>query len=172
MKKLFIALDTDFLLALSTSEDSAQQAIDQICQMRGYPIVTPSVMQELADIMQHNDNGYGEIAKNALTQLNTWNILVVDMQPMDHCIADQVASRLLDVNLCVDRQSGLILTEAAIQHAPLLLGYQSNYKQPEKINLLLVNHDLASCTPLQTTTFVEFTNITIGPTAKTAQINS
>lgn len=145
--KLWVALEVDFLLGLALGEEHCQQAIDTIQRLRGHPVVTPSVLQELADQAKNNQDRATNLAKVALSQLNHWGILQDDLDARRHGIVDITARKLQGAGLCEDYQSALILSEAAACDCTILLSYNAALVtiDPATLRVLFLAADLRDC---------------------------
>lgn len=148
---LTFALETDFLIALAMGEENAQGAIDLIMKLRGYPVVTPSVVQELCDqALYQEKDALRNPAQRAFRELTTWGIIRPSLEPKDHAIADIVAQRLVAQRLAPNYHRGLILAEAACLNSRILLTYNREWFSADSaaLKVFLVQADLCDCMPL------------------------
>jgi hypothetical protein len=119
----FAALDSDILLALAAGDEECQGAIDGLSRLGFYFIVTETVLQELADIVQKDqDTDKTHCAKTALGQITNWGFLTPPLDAIKMGVAERVAHDL--VNKLMDEGSlnnGLVLAEAAYNGCKLFL---------------------------------------------------
>ncbi|MBM2851335.1 MAG: hypothetical protein HW418_4277 [Anaerolineales bacterium] len=109
-KQLYVALEVDFMLALGLGDPYAESCIDIISSLRGYPLVTPSVLQEMQDQLElFAGKPEGRIPKLAMSLLCNANILTPPLTPIEHGIAERVAIKLLDAKLCFSCQTALVI---------------------------------------------------------------
>ena len=126
-KRLLIALDTNILLDLA---DGNEPVLDAIATTRrrlkqARMIVTPTVLHELANIM--DDGETVEIRQAALIAAqkirHPWQIEPANLVPVGHGIVERIADRLRGAGLLPpeEQNDSLILAEAALLGCSMLL---------------------------------------------------
>jgi rRNA-processing protein FCF1 len=145
-KRRFASLDTSFLLALAEGEEDCEAVIDWLGRINVYPLVTPTVIQELMDI-EEQDREACPTAKAAKEGISVWGILDAPLSPTDHGIAEIIASKLIAKGVLADEclNDGLVLAEAGIQECKLLLTYRSTILEAsfEAMKLVLLESDVS-----------------------------
>lgn len=157
--RLYVALEVDFLVALALGEENTNAALDTIVRLRGTPLVTPSVLQELAlQATSQKDEALRGPAKVALSLISSRHMLMPELTPKDHAIADLTARKLVARGLRSDYQSSLILAEAALSHCAVLLTYQTKNCSVDvaAMKLFFVECDINDCVAVPPHWFVNF----------------
>jgi hypothetical protein len=158
---LYIALKPDFLLAVAQGVDSALGAMDVIMRLRGYPMASPSTLQELQDIAENAPDAEDRrLAAMTIRELPTWGVLTPPIECVDHGIAGIVAQRMVDNGLCQDFQSATLLVEAATLKCRLVLTYRADVCgiDSQALTLALVEAALHDCIAVNPSLFVDFFN--------------
>ncbi len=148
---LAVALETDFLLALALGEENALEAMETIKRLRGYPMASPSVLQELADQVNHQqDEALRNPAQIALKAVATWGVITPSLAGEQHAICDINAQKLVAQKLAPSYQTGLILAEAASLKARILLTYYPDWFKADfaVLKIFLLQADLYDCSPV------------------------
>jgi hypothetical protein len=160
MSKLFIALDADTLLAIAQGADKAEGAIDVITTLRGFPVVTPSVLQELQDAAENDsvpeDRHWAQLA---LTSLTTWGMVSTELDQVQRDIVEITTSKIVgNADLLDCRQSTRIIVEAAMVGCRLLLTYRGEVLSVDyrALKLALLQADLTDCISVTPDMLVEF----------------
>lgn len=157
--KLYVALEVDFILALVMGEDFCLAAIDTITSRRGFPLVTPCVLQELKlEAKENPDEALRGVAQKAINQLSTLNILTPSMDNTQRDLAEILAKKLVNAGIFDCYQSALAIAEAAHLNCRVMLTYKLNINGTDlsPLKLHLVEHDVIDCTPLPPPIFVDF----------------
>jgi hypothetical protein len=95
--KRFAALDTSFLLCLAAGDEDCQTVVDWLVSHNIYPVVTGTVLQELADIDQNEADPFVRgNAQEVETSLSTWGFLSIPLEPTDNGIAKIIAARIVE----------------------------------------------------------------------------
>lgn len=122
--KRFAALDTSFLLCVAAGDDDCLTVVDWLVQHNIYPVVTGTVLQELADIeINETDPFINSNAVEVLSNLSTWGFLSIPLEPADNGIAKIIANRIVEKGLLPDEHEddGIVIAEAAIQRCNLMI---------------------------------------------------
>ena len=125
--KRFAALDTSFLLYLAAGDEDCETVVDWLVSNNIYPLVTGTVLQELADIEQNDPDPFNRgNAREVETNISTWGFLSIPLEPTDNGIAKIIASRIVEKGLLPDENEddGLVIAEAAIQNCNMLITYR------------------------------------------------
>jgi hypothetical protein len=146
--KRFAALDTSFLLFLAAGDEDCQTVVDWLVSHGIYPLVTGTVLQELADIEQNDSDPFNcGNAREVETNLSAWGFLSIPLEPTDNGIAKIIASRIVEKGLLPDENEddGLVIAEAAIQSCNLLITYRKVLLDApfDQLRLLLIEMDVS-----------------------------
>jgi hypothetical protein len=157
--RAWIALEVDFLLSLQLGEENSAAAIDAITRFGGFPLATPSVLQELADQAKNGkDEALRLVAEKTLKSMATWHVLMPSLEWKDNALADAAAKKLLERGLCSSYQRALILSEAAVSDCPFLLTYNPavGAVDPAALKLFFVENHLPDCFAMPPHLFVHY----------------
>jgi len=159
--KRFAALDTSFLLYLAAGNEDCQTVVDWLVSHNIYPVVTGTVLQELADIEINDPDPFIKAnATEAIVNLPTWGFLSIPLEPTDNGIARIIASRIVEKGLLPDENEddGLVVAEAAIQGCKLLITYRqillgADY---DSLRLLLLENDVSDLAIIEPDLIVKY----------------
>jgi ribosomal protein S26 len=157
--KLWIALECDFLLNLALGEEKALASLDTIRAINGYPLITPSVMRELADQKNNGkDEAFRNVAAKALLCLNSWNILAHDLVDKDRAVAVIVARKMVAKGLAPDFHGARIFAEAAISRCRLILSYRPEVIKVDvaALKMFWIENDFPDCNAVPPHWFVHY----------------
>lgn len=146
--KRFAALDTSFLLALVVGDDNCLTVVDWLSRLNIYPLVTGTVLQELADIeLNDSDPFIKGNAKEAQSCIPVWGFLSVPLQPAENGIVKVIASKLVESGVLPDEHEddGLVVAEAAFQQCSILITYRETLLESEGEGLafMLLENDVS-----------------------------
>lgn len=146
--KRFAALDTSFLLYLAAGDEDCETVVDWLVSHNIYPIVTGTVLQELADIEQNDPDPFNRGNANTVaTSISTWGFLSFPLEPADNGIAKIIASRIVEKELLPDKDEddGLVIAEAAMQNCNMLVTYRKVLLDApfDQLRLLLIEMDVS-----------------------------
>jgi hypothetical protein len=146
--KRFAALDTTFLLSLAAGDEACEETIDWFGAINVYPVVTGTVLQELADIEQNEEDPFVlENASKALANIPVWGFLSIPLQPAENGIAKVIANKLADKGFLPDEyeNDGLVVAEAAFQNCNILVTYRQTLLDcsGEGLKFMLLENDVA-----------------------------
>src|SRR5207302_5611549 len=128
------------------SED-CQEVIDWLSKINVYPLVTGTVMQELADTEREDSDPFvRQNAETALLNLATWGILDAALTPTDNGIAKIVAGKFIEKGVLPDEHEndGLVIAEAALHGCNMLVTYRDTLLDSplEGIKFMLIESDV------------------------------
>ncbi len=124
---VLVAVDTNFLLDLAEGREDSLDVVSLIRKRTGKPRIgiLPTVAQEIAWMTEHSERlgmrGRSlEVAQNAVP---VWHFEFLEMEPVQHGIAEQIARRLQLVGLLPHEEinDALIVAESAILGCQLLM---------------------------------------------------
>src|SRR5881392_2239258 len=111
-QRRFAALDTSFLLALAGGSQDCEEVIDWLSSIVVYPLVSGTVMQELADIERKDTDPFvRQNAEKAQLNLTIWGILDASLTPTDNGIAQMTARKFVEKGVLPDKDEndGLVV---------------------------------------------------------------
>jgi hypothetical protein len=145
----FAALDTSFLLALAAGDENCEEVIDWFSTINVYPLVTGTVLQELMDIDDQQEDADPFVKMNAdhaLLNLTTWGILDASLTATDNGIAKIIAAKFVEKGVLPDEHDndGLVVAEAALHECKMLVtDRETLLKAPlEGIKFMLIESDV------------------------------
>jgi hypothetical protein len=146
--KRFAALDTGFLLSLAAGDEDCETVVDWLVSHNIYPLVTGTVLQELADIEQNDSDPFNRgNAMQVETNISVWGFLSIPLSPAENGIAKIIASRIVEKGLLPDENEddGLVVAEAAIQGCSLIITYREVLLDAPfaPLRLLLIEMDVS-----------------------------
>jgi hypothetical protein len=146
--KRFAALDTSFLLALAVGDENCETVIDWLSRLNIYPLVTGTVLQELADIELNDPDPFNKgNAKEAQCCIPVWGFLSIPLQPAENGIVKVIASKLVDSGVLPDEHEddGLVVAEAAFQQCKILITYRETLleSEGEALAFMLLENDVS-----------------------------
>ncbi|WP_153811568.1 type II toxin-antitoxin system VapC family toxin [Terrimicrobium sacchariphilum] len=142
----YSAIDTSVLLFLANSDENSQAAIDWLMKNKIHPLVTPTVFQELDDLLREG-GAIGGIARKVLEEIPSWGFLHAPLGSLDNGFAYEAAKRLLRIldgdGLLND---GLVAAEAAVLGCDLILTFRNslNALPDEQLRLCMMEQDLST----------------------------
>jgi predicted nucleic acid-binding protein len=153
-KKPLVAVDTNVLLDRANEEDLVIDAFETI--QRKLPsvefIVTPTVIEEIALKAENGDTALDRrLARRALSSLlNPWGFRPMNFVPVGKGIVAEIAQRLRRAGLIPDSElnDSLIVAEAALTGATLLLSSDAHIKDIDYTRLKLILDAADAGTPL------------------------
>jgi hypothetical protein len=154
----FVALETDFVLALGCGVDSALMAFDLASQLGCFPVVPPSVIRELEDIARNQTSpGVRALASDVLFQMNNWCVLAPPIEGPYQGVVGILAQRLLHDGFCHDSQTATILVESSMLHCRLLFTYGDDLCKVDyqSLKLALLEQHLDDCCPINPEVFIK-----------------
>lgn len=157
--KLYVAVDVDFVLALTGGEDFCAEAVDIVTKLGGHVFVTPSVLLELEDQrLNQVEAAFRNLAEKALKGLNHFGIHLAELDDVDTGIAKSLAQKLLEKGYCEDPQCAMILAEACTENCRMILTYRAPHVRgkADEMKLLMIGEGVEDCTPVPPNVFVEF----------------
>jgi predicted nucleic acid-binding protein len=159
--KRFAALDTSFLLYLAAGDEDCQTVVDWLVSHNIYPVVTGTILQELADIEINDPDPFNKAnAAEAITSLPMWGFLSIPLEPTQNGIARIIASRIVEKGLLPDENEddGLAVAEAAIQECKLLITYRKVLLDADydSLRLLLLENDVSDLAIIQPELIVKY----------------
>jgi predicted nucleic acid-binding protein len=145
--KRFAALDTSFLLALVVGDEDCEAVIDWLSGINIYCLITPTVLQELADIeLSDNDPFNKANAKEAQSSIPVWGFLSIPLEPAEHGIVKVIASKLVEKGVLPDdhEDDGLVVAEAAFQRCNVLVTFRKRLLDAdgEALKFMLLENDV------------------------------
>jgi hypothetical protein len=157
----YAALDTSFLLALAIGEGDCEQVIDWLHGHNSYPLVTPTVLQELWEIFRSDKAKENrDAAGQALASFSTWGVLTAPQDPLENGIAELTAEALLSGSHCphANKNDALVVAEAAHQGCAILITYRTPILDApsEPLHLALLQRDAAGLIIVSPSDIVEF----------------
>jgi len=159
--KRFAALDTSFLLYLAAGDEDCQTVVDWLVSHNIYPLITGTVLQELADIEINDPDPFNKSnAAEALTSISTWGFLSIPLEPTQNGIARIIATRIVEKDLLPDENEddGLVVAEAAIQECKLLITYRKVLLDADydSLRLLLLENDVSDLAIIEPELIVKY----------------
>jgi hypothetical protein len=145
--KRFAALDTSFLLALVVGDSDCETVIDWFSRINIYPLVTGTVLQELADTELNDSDPFNQAnAKEAQLQIPMWGFLSIPFDPVENGIAKVIAGKLVEKGVLPDENEndGLVVAEAAYQRCNLFVTFRSTLLDAdgEALKFMLLESDV------------------------------
>jgi predicted nucleic acid-binding protein len=122
LQKCF-ALDANILFDLAEDQDYAH-TLREVLQERGAVLqVPPTVIQELVFAAQALRGKHDQIAFRALGSMRDWNLVPIELAPVQHGIAREFVRRLIRRGYLpqTEENDGLILAETSLAQTPVLL---------------------------------------------------
>jgi hypothetical protein len=117
----FVALDTDFLLALAAGGEDHASIVDWFGDRDTYCMVTATVLQELQDI-KDNDPKHGNLAGDAIANITVWGFYSTPLAPVENGVALSIAQKLAAKKIIEGEiNDGLALAEAALQGCEFII---------------------------------------------------
>lgn len=146
--KRFAALDTGFLLSLAVGEEKCETVIDWLSRNHIYPLVTGTVLQELDDIEQEDNDPFNrQNAQRVLQNISTWGFLEVPLTPVENGVAKIIGANLVARGLIPDEceNDGLVIAEAASQGCVILVTFREGLLQApfDALKLMLIESDVS-----------------------------
>jgi|GEM_PF-3699963 len=156
----YVSLETDFILALEMGEDFALSAIDAMSGGRGFPLIVPSVIQELTWMSKnHPEESFKGVAEKALRNLANHHILSPSLDSTMLAVAEITAKRLVNAGVYECLQSATVIAESALLNCRVLLTYEprtASLEQLPALKLHLLAAGVADCMPMPPHVFVKY----------------
>ncbi len=140
-------------------EENATASLDVLSKIGGFPLATPSVLQELADQSKNGkDEALRGVAIKTLRSLATWNVLMPSLEWKQHALADSAARKMVEKGLCTSYQRALILSEAAVSDSRILLTYNAAVGRIDQaaLRLFFMEQHLPDCFAMPPHWFVHY----------------
>jgi hypothetical protein len=159
--KRFAALDTSFLLCLAAGDEDCEATIDWFSGINVYPLITGTVLQELADIEQTESDPFVKAnAIKVVTSISTWGFLALPLQPAENGIAKIIATKLAAKGFLPDEHEndGLVVAEAAYQNCNILVTYRESLLEcsGEGLKFMLLENDVSDLFIVSPSDVVEY----------------
>jgi hypothetical protein len=124
--KRLAAVDSSVLLALADGDEVAEASVDWLLGANIYPVVTPTVLQELELARSLPAIGLQPLAEAALRNIPVWGFFAPNLSSIDHGIAGVTGRKLIEkvIDGAGEENDGLVLAEAAVSDCVLLLTYR------------------------------------------------
>lgn len=130
-----VAVDTNVLLDLANKEEIVVDAIATV-RRRIKPVkivATPTVLHELANLVDCGETlQIRRAARLAAVRMHrTWRFDPLELSPIEHGIAERIATRLRDQGLLPQEEihDSLILAEAALLSCTILLTSDTHLRE-------------------------------------------
>jgi len=142
-----VAVDTNFLINYAAKDETILDCLGTINKRLPNPkiIVLPTVILELNDISESDDNEGKDYAREALEKmLDPWKFQPVNCVPVGHGIVEQIGCKLRNKGILPEWEvhDGFIVAEAALYGATLLISSDRHIKD---INQQMLKLELKDC---------------------------
>jgi|ERR1043166_3237512 hypothetical protein len=137
----FAAVDSHFLAALEAYDDDAAEICDGLQLLQLHLLVTPTVLQEIADTERNSTDPDARVAAAAiLKDYRGWLILDPPLTPVQNGVAEIMAKKLIEEEVIPDTElnAGLIVAEAALHECQILITHRQSLINSDLTELGLV----------------------------------